>query len=100
MDDSESELDALRQRSLNSKAAFVTTQLEIGLTFCSLARNLKYGDVRFAHRIENAREALATAEKHMWSLRMDHSTFDRMTALAERLRLELKNMTSRDCETH
>jgi hypothetical protein len=70
-------------------ADFVMTELELGRTFCKLATN--YRSVKNSNRaIENAREALATAEKYMWKLRMEHRVFDEMTSLAERLRFELE----------
>jgi hypothetical protein len=93
--DFDATLDALKQRSLDAKASFVNAELELGLTFCKLANGRENGNERFAHRIENARKALETAEKYMWDLRMNHSVFDRMTALAERLRFELDILSNR-----
>jgi hypothetical protein len=92
--DLDATLAALKQRSLNAKAAFVIAELEIGLTFCKLARSHQNGNQRPTHRIENARKALETAEKYIWDLRMEHSVFDRMTAVAERLRMELASIIS------
>jgi hypothetical protein len=93
--DFDARVDALKQRSLDATATFVMAEVELGLTFCKLANSREDGREQFAHRIENARKALTTAEKYMWNLRMDHAVFNRMTALAERLRFELDNLTGR-----
>jgi hypothetical protein len=67
----------------------VMTELELGRTFCDLAKSYKDAD-RSRQAIERAWKALESAEKYMFKLRMEHAVFDEMTAKAERLRLELE----------
>jgi hypothetical protein len=80
-------VEALKQRSLDATADFVMAELKLGLTFFKLANNFGNNTKHFFRGIENARKALATAEKYMRKLRMDRPVFDRMTALVERLNL-------------
>jgi hypothetical protein len=70
-------------------ADFVMTELQVGRTLCDIAKN--YSDAERSNRaMGRAWKALETAEKYMRKLGMEHLLFDEMTALAERLRLELE----------
>ena len=46
----------------------------------------------YSRSVERAQTALKTAERFMWRFRMKHPDFDQMTALAERLRMELAEL--------
>jgi hypothetical protein len=73
-------------------ADFARIELELGRTLCKLAKNYK-SEERSNRAVRNARLALETAEKYMRKLRLEHSVFDEMAALAERLRLELEALS-------
>jgi hypothetical protein len=89
VDDLNAKLHASKRRSLDAMASFVMVELEVGRTLCNVAKNYE-NEERSRCAIEKARKALETAEKYMWKLKMEHSVFDEMTALAERLRMELE----------
>lgn len=86
--DLNAQLHKTERRGLDAMADFVLTELEFGRTLCKVAANYHNNENSKA-AIEKARKALVTAEKYMWTLRMEHSMFDEMTARAERLRFEL-----------
>ena len=64
-------------------------ELEVARTLCGIAKN--YQDAkRSKPLVANAWEALKTAEKYMFKLKIEQTIFDEMTAKTERLRLELE----------
>ena len=83
------QLQQSERHGLDAMARFVMVGLDLGRTFCDLARNYK-DDRKSERAIGRAWAALESAEKYMWKLRMEHAVFDEMTAQAERLRLELE----------
>jgi hypothetical protein len=92
VDDLNAKRQILERHGLDAMASFVLVELELGRTFCNVAKNYE-NDERSRGAIEKARKALETAEKYMCKLQMEHLVFDEMTALAERLRLELEALT-------
>ena len=72
---------------------FVLTELTTGIISCKIARTRrdKLG-LDYTFTLQQAQLALYTAEKFMWRFRMKHPEFDQMTALAERLRMELDSL--------
>ena len=73
-------------------AKVVNAGLQWGITNCKLARKASSGDLSIQHYIKNASDALNTAEKLMWKLKMSHPDFDQMMAQCERLKLELQSL--------
>jgi hypothetical protein len=63
-----------KRRGLDAMADFVLVELEVGRTLCNVAKNYE-NEERSRCAIEKARKALETAEKYMWKLQMEHSTF-------------------------
>ena len=84
-----SQKHASERRGLDAMADFILIELDLGKTFCDLAKN--YNNVERSRRaLGRAWEALESAEKYMRKLQPEHSVFDEMMALAERLRLDLE----------
>ncbi len=89
VDDLNAKRQLLERVGLDLMADFVMTELELGRTFCQLAKN--YKNVERSNRaVANAQKAFETAQSCMCKLRMEHAVFDEMTSLAERLRLDLE----------
>jgi hypothetical protein len=92
-DDLDERIKQLRQSSEDAAIDFVFSELTTGITSCQIAR-LRVGRMGLdgSRAMESAEEALRAAEKYMWRFKMRHREFDQMTALAERLRLELDSL--------
>lgn len=72
---------------------FVFVGLTTGIASCQIARKRRESPgPDYSRSVERAQTALKTAERFMWRFRMKHPDFDQMTALAERLRMELAEL--------
>ena len=87
-----SQKDASERRGLDAMADFILVELELGRTFCDLAKNYN-NEEKSRRALGRAWEALESAEKYMRKLQPQHSVFDEMTSKAESLRLELEAFT-------
>ncbi len=83
------------QSSERAAIDFVFTEFTVGITRCQIARNrLRLGlDISMA--MQQAEASVHGASNSMHRFRYSHPEFDQMTALAERLRMELNAL--RDC---
>jgi hypothetical protein len=69
-------------------ARLVIVDIEIGLTFCRIAKRRTPGYAR-VKTLENARKAYKAGENWLWRLRMTHAHSSQVAAQLERLRFEL-----------
>jgi hypothetical protein len=94
-DDFEARINRLLQTGQQAAIDFVFSQLTVGITSCQIAKTRPDRGLDDHRALRQAQMALSTAERFMWRCRLNHSEFDQMTALAERLRLELNALTDR-----
>ena len=87
-----SQKHASERRGLDAMADFIFIELDLGKTFCDLAKNYN-NEEKSRRALGRAWEALESAEKYMRKLQPQHSVFDEMTSKAESLRLELEAFT-------
>jgi hypothetical protein len=64
-------------------------ELTVGVTTCKIARSRRQLGLDVAKFVEHAELALSTANKSMMKFTHKYPEFDQMTALAERIRMEL-----------
>ncbi len=86
-------LDRLSHRNREVAISFVYIELTTGLSSCQIVRNGQMmTKQKKAWHLAYADKAFHVAEAAMWKIKMTHSEFDQMTALAERLRFELQDL--------
>ena len=95
-DELEQRIQRLRKSNEDAAIDFVFCELTTGIMNCQIARTrIENIGVDGSHAVEDAEKALHTAEKYMWKFKMRHQEFDQMTALAERLRMELDSLRAK-----
>jgi hypothetical protein len=67
-------------------------QLDLALTFCSVARKTRFQTADFGRAVQNAGKVYDLATTQMFRLALDHSQFNLLMANAERLRFLLKDL--------
>ena len=72
---------------------FVKAELDAALTFCRLAQ--QSSENRLPRYVRSARRSYDAALKFLFTLDMADKEFDRITAVAERLRFTLEALESR-----
>ena len=83
-----------RQSSESAAIDFVLTELTVGITRCQIARGRRQLGLDASMAIQQAQAALHSASSSMQRFRPLYPEFDQMTALAERLRMELDALTN------
>ena len=84
----------LRKQTDAAIAAFVLTEIETARTFVSMAKTVPRTSEEHARYLGHVKKALEEVSKRMWTLKMGHAQFDRMTSEAELLRFEMDALTA------
>jgi hypothetical protein len=78
-----------QQSAEKTEIDFVFVELTVGITTCKIARSRRQLGLDVEEYLKHAELALSTANRSMMKFAHKHPEFDQMTALAERVRMEL-----------
>ncbi len=78
----------------NVGISFVFTELTVGITSCKIARTRRHLGMEWSSAVQQAEKALLSATQSMQKFKGKFPEYDQMTALAERIRMELDELRS------
>lgn len=76
------EINAILERSERAKLNFLYADLQLGLTFCHLAKSVENYTGEYSKRVQAAKRALETRE-FLWMAKTDPHELDQLTAQLE-----------------
>ncbi len=80
------------ERAEQAKINFLRADLQLGLTFCHLARSAETYSGEYARRVQLARRALEVCRESLWIAKADPHELGQLTAQLEHLRFEVMNL--------
>jgi hypothetical protein len=85
-------IDAALEQGEQAKINFLRADLQLGLTFCHLAKSVEIYSGEYARRVQVARRALEVCRESLWIAKPDPHELDQLTAQLEHLRFEVMNL--------
>jgi len=93
------EIDAVLERAERARTNFLCADIELGLTFCHLAKRAEdHGS--YNRRLQLANRVLEVCCESIWKVKLKPHDLDQLTAKVELLRLELESVDQPWCEEY